>query len=878
MGIGHSNPAGGSAGSTLSADLVKGGTSELDGDTIDIDSTWSNITPNTGGAAVTNAAHLGAILAGIDDALAAIGTPNAHAASHLNAGADTLTLTDAEIAAANKDGIAATASMRTLGTGAAQATAGNDARLSDARTPSSHAASHQNGGGDEVSVAGLSGTLADAQTAAAHTASHVRGGSDEIDGDHLDVDFTPSNYTPATTPAEAANVDDLAAHLQGIDTALATAGGSTVTTTGELELVDVITVTAAAQTVTFGAAGDGATKTALDGDTDEEYVIAGHWVAGAVPTTLLQLRPNAVSTNQSSSSVASIDGAAAATAEVAALDLAAMTVGNAGAACSFRATFHAKSGYARALHSVMGLTGDDAADTAVRTYGGGWRDTATNVTSLDVYCDTASGIGVGSKFYLYKRRTNVGNAVSAGALEYMDTIRVTTAGASFTFGTGGDGDVGRALDGNVDGEYVMYYRIKGSAGHFCDFRPNGVTTNQETFRATFQSSNATRATLQFAEVSDSGDTSFGELHFDARTTVAGVASKRHFRAYATLDAGTASFGRGFWGTWNETSTNVTSIDIVPSTGNIAAGSELVLYRRSRANVRADSADSYERHVTMMIQLAASTTEATVARPTYAGSLVGMTVQTESAVDAGTITVNVQVGGVTKLSAVLDAVTNTLNNRDVAAIGTYPVALTDEITVEVIGDASYSNAADAETEITVNVTLTNDSLYMQPQNGVVAETILAANAATISVTGLDGDAHGDYIVDFNLLVADSNTHVITAQPNSQASNLFGAYALSFDGTPTAVTTWQVVSSGAQATRQIIGRIQVQAARTVGAAGTAIRRKIQSLAGETFDASPYAANHNFAGHWANADANLTTFDLVDDQASGLLTGSRVTVRKA
>ena len=46
-----------------------------------------------------------------------------------------LAVTDAEVATANKDGAAGTASMRTLGTGAAQAAAGNDARLSDTRTP-----------------------------------------------------------------------------------------------------------------------------------------------------------------------------------------------------------------------------------------------------------------------------------------------------------------------------------------------------------------------------------------------------------------------------------------------------------------------------------------------------------------------------------------------------------------------------------------------------------------------------------------------------------------------------------------------------------------------------------------------------------------------
>jgi hypothetical protein len=45
------------------------------------------------------------------------------------------TITDANVAPANKDGAAAVPSLRTLGTGAAQAAAGNDARLSDQRTP-----------------------------------------------------------------------------------------------------------------------------------------------------------------------------------------------------------------------------------------------------------------------------------------------------------------------------------------------------------------------------------------------------------------------------------------------------------------------------------------------------------------------------------------------------------------------------------------------------------------------------------------------------------------------------------------------------------------------------------------------------------------------
>lgn len=39
-----------------------------------------------------------------------------------------------------------------------------------------------------------------------------------VNGDKLDITFTPSNYTPTTTGvAEASDVDDLAAHLKGID-------------------------------------------------------------------------------------------------------------------------------------------------------------------------------------------------------------------------------------------------------------------------------------------------------------------------------------------------------------------------------------------------------------------------------------------------------------------------------------------------------------------------------------------------------------------------------------------------------------------------------------------------------------------------------------
>lgn len=58
-----------------------------------------------------------------------------------------------------------------------------------------------------------------------HDASHIRAGSDEVDGDKLDIDYTPTNYTPDATPPECDHVDHLTAHLKGIDTAVGAAGG-----------------------------------------------------------------------------------------------------------------------------------------------------------------------------------------------------------------------------------------------------------------------------------------------------------------------------------------------------------------------------------------------------------------------------------------------------------------------------------------------------------------------------------------------------------------------------------------------------------------------------------------------------------------------------
>ena len=69
-----------------------------------------------------------------------------------------LKVTDAKVAAANKDGLAATPSMRTLGSGAQQAMAGNATP-----TPAAHAPSHKSGGSDSIKLNELANPTASVQ-------------------------------------------------------------------------------------------------------------------------------------------------------------------------------------------------------------------------------------------------------------------------------------------------------------------------------------------------------------------------------------------------------------------------------------------------------------------------------------------------------------------------------------------------------------------------------------------------------------------------------------------------------------------------------------------------------------------------------------------
>lgn len=100
-------------------------------------------------------------------------------------------VTDTKVAAGNKDGTAGTLSLRTLGTGAQQACAGNDSRLSDSRSPSGSAT------GD------LTGTYP-APTIAAGVVTDTKVAASNKDG----ASGTPSLRTLGTGAAQACAGND----------------------------------------------------------------------------------------------------------------------------------------------------------------------------------------------------------------------------------------------------------------------------------------------------------------------------------------------------------------------------------------------------------------------------------------------------------------------------------------------------------------------------------------------------------------------------------------------------------------------------------------------------------------------------------------------
>lgn len=156
---------------------------------------------------------------------------------------------------------AGTESLRALGSTAATAAAGNDSRLSDARTPTSHATSHQPGGTDAMAVDAAAGT--GSLRTLSTTATSACAGNDSRLSDTrtpTDASVTAAKVADALKPSVSAAAGTESLRALGTSASTAAAGNDS-RITGAAQLASSPTFTGEATAPDFAASGlTGATQ------------------------------------------------------------------------------------------------------------------------------------------------------------------------------------------------------------------------------------------------------------------------------------------------------------------------------------------------------------------------------------------------------------------------------------------------------------------------------------------------------------------------------------------------------------------------------------------------------------------------------------------
>jgi len=164
---------------------------------------------------------------------------------------------------------------------------------------------------------------------------------------------------------------------------------------GAFELIEAHDFASNATSFTFSG---------LDGDTDSVYVFIYRIVAGAAPTALFTLQPNATSTNQqSSTNITCSNGPVNAVLGDSALVLATSNASaGSGDVLAGEGWLQAETGAVRTWRNEATFWRGADGFTFGLDIAGRWNETATNITSIDVVASAANGIGAGSYVRLYK--------------------------------------------------------------------------------------------------------------------------------------------------------------------------------------------------------------------------------------------------------------------------------------------------------------------------------------------------------------------------------------------------------------------------------------------------------------------------------------------
>jgi hypothetical protein len=280
-----------------------------------------------------------------------------------------------------------------------------------------------------------------------------------------------------------------------------------------------------------------------------------------------------------------------------------------------------------------------------------------------------------------------------GSLVFVDSKTVEGAATGSVVFTG--------LDGNADTRYMLEaYIVNDDQPTLRTFtlRPNGLTTNQDSQRlASGGAATTSSDEVDLTIAKFSGTDMWQIIDIMPVTTHRRAVISRGASMTAAPDSG-AHF---YTGVWNETVTNITSLEINEAVSSgIGVGSFFRLFKIVESpEIVASAGGVYERHASFGVAVGASTQEATVGRIQFPGSLIGLSAHLELPVTAGTIDINVKVNTVTKLTATLNT-TDTEVVFDTGAVGLHALSQSDEVTVEAVA-TGYDNSGSLTSGLVVN---------------------------------------------------------------------------------------------------------------------------------------------------------------------------------
>jgi hypothetical protein len=241
-------------------------------------------------------------------------------------------------------------------------------------------------------------------------------------------------------------------------------------------------------------------------------------------------------------------------------------------------------------NQVLGYNGSDAVPRSLSAV----LDNAVGSTRGSIVYRGASGWAVappGTATYVWTSNgagadptyQAVPTPAASGAWEVIQSQLVTSNTTTVTFS---------GLDGNSDGVYLLDYTWLSGGDTVVTslyLRPNGATTNLRSTRLLWTNTTVTgtqdTSNIQLA-VGQSGSvatTNAGRAVIQARASDNSVARIRAVQSWwSQIQATPVVQGHQSNGIWNETSTNITSIDLVSSkASDILNGSRFTLYRQVR---------------------------------------------------------------------------------------------------------------------------------------------------------------------------------------------------------------------------------------------------------------------------------------------------------